>query len=668
MTGTLPPPPETRVPAAEVPGLSGLLTVVVGVVVVAALYVGREVFIPIVLAVLLSFVLAPLVDLLRRIGLARPPAVILAVVVALGLIAVIAGVIGLQVAQLADDVPRYQSTITQKFEGLRDATIGRANDLISSVGRQIERATEGDPAAAEKKSGAGQAKEAIPVEVRERAATPLEIAGRVIGPVLHPLATAGIVLIVTVFTLLQRDDLRDRLIRLFGSKDLHRTTVAMDDAAHRLSRYFLFQLCLNAGFGVLIGVGLWLIGVPSPVLWGVFSGLMRFVPYIGGFLSAVFPVALAAAVDPSGWSMALWTVALFAVTEPLMGHVVEPMVYGHSTGLSPFAVVIAAIFWTWLWGPIGLLLSTPFTVVLVVLGRHVERLEFLDVLFGDRPALTPVENFYQRVLSGDADEALEQAEVLLKERSLSSYYDEVALKGLQLAANDAIRGVLTPPQIELIRGTVRQLVEELAERPDEEPAPEAADRSPAGLPRDEQDLPKEPPVRKPAPGPDSLPRDWRHERSVLCIAGRGKLDEGAAAMLSQLLQKHGLGASVVPHEAVSRERLASLDTAGVAMVCISYLDISGNPAHLRYLLRRLRRKLPDAPLLVGLWPSEDQILSDATLRSQVGADYYVASLRDALKSCLQAAERAASEEKGSPESTSAASTHADGTADRRQPV
>jgi predicted PurR-regulated permease PerM len=644
MPGAAPTPPaETGVTPAELPGLQGLLTVVVGVVVVAALYIGRDVFIPIVLAILLSFVLAPLVSLLRRVYVPRAAAVVLAVLVALGVIVAAGGVIGMQVAQLAEDVPSYQATITRKVEHLREATLGRANELIRRVGRQIEQATNDPPAAPAPADGAGKAAPApIPVEVKERAATPIEIAQRVLGPVVHPLATAGIVLIVAIFILLQREDLRDRMIRLFGSQDLHRTTVAMDDAARRLSRYFLTQLALNAVFGLIIGLGLWAIGVPSPILWGVFSGLMRFVPYIGALVSAVFPIALAAAVDPTGWSMALWTLALFAVAEPLMGHVVEPMVYGHSTGMSPFAVIISAIFWTWLWGPIGLLLSTPFTVVLVVLGRHVERLEFLDVLFGDRPALTPVESFYQRMLAGDSDEALEHAELLLKERSLSAYYDEVALKGLQLAANDATRGVLTKPQLETIRGAIRHLVDDLDDHEDVEPSTEEADAAPVAPPRREQDVGAEPPIEQDAPDAARLPPEWRHEGAILCIAGRGTLDEGAAAMLAQLLRKHGLGARVVPHEAVSRESIARLDTTGVAMVCISYLEISGSPAHLRYLLRRLRQKLPKAPLLVGLWPTEDIILTDASLRSQVGADHYVVTLREALRVSLEAAEAAAS--------------------------
>jgi hypothetical protein len=373
---------------------------------------------------------------------------------------------------------------------------------------------------------------------------------------------------------------------------------------------------------------------------------MRFVPYIGSFVAALLPVALAAAVDP-GWSMALWTIALFAISEPVMGHLIEPLVYGRSTGLSPFAVVVSAIFWTWLWGPIGLIIAIPLTLCLVALGRHVEQLEFFDVLLGDRPALTPDENFYQRMLAGDPDEALEHAEELLKERSLSSYYDEVALKGLRLAANDAERSVLTPGQLERIKDAMKGLVNDLSAFPDKEPEPreeestQEKDESPAGSPISEKALAKEPPVEMDAPTNSALPEEWRSEAPVMCIAGRGPLDEGAATMLAQLLQKHGLGARALPHEAVSRSNIIGLDVEGVAMVCVSYLDIGGNPAHLRYLLRRLRQKLPKAPILVGLWPAKDPVLRDEALRGAVGADFYVTSLRDAVEACLKAAHKAA---------------------------
>jgi predicted PurR-regulated permease PerM len=590
-----------QVPPPLVPGLRGLLTLSVGVALVAALYFGREVFIPLVLAILLSFVLAPVVSLLRRIRLGRVPSVIVAVLLALGVIGAIGAVIGTQVAGLAGNLPQYQATVQRKVTGLQQGWLGDANRVLGKVSHQVQDATrKADAEGAAAESGpAGDTPKAQLVRVQEAEPSPLALAEKVLGPVVSPLTDVFIVLVVVVFLLLQREDLRNRMIRLFGSSDLHRTTVAMDDAAGRLGTYFLAQLGMNAAFGVLIGVGLWFIGVPNPLLWGVFSAIMRFVPYIGAFVSGVLPVALAAAVDP-GWSMVIETAALFLIAEPIFGQVVEPLLYGHSTGLSPFAVIVSTLFWGFLWGPIGLILATPFTVCLVVLGRHVDSLEFFDILLGDRPPLTPVENFYQRMLAGDPDEVRDLAEAMLKERSLSSYYDEVALKGLQLAANDYARGVVTPAQLENIRASSRSLVDDFEDHEDVEPKGE----NKAVNPNEIQTLAERTHTRTEAvpgqaPARDALPEAWRGEAPVLCVAGRGPLDEASSAMLAQLLRKHGLGARVAGYEAVSRERIRDLDLTGVAMVCISYLDISGNPAHLRYLLERLKRRAPHLSVLVG---------------------------------------------------------------------
>ena len=636
------PPPETEIQPPGVPGLSGLLTLTVAVVVLAALYVGQDVFLPVVLAILLAFVLAPFVDVMRKWHMGRVPAVIIAVLVALGIILSLGAIIGFQVAGLASDIPRYQTTIESKIGSLREGTLGKLPALLKDFGRRFDKAVAEPPpeqqAPASPSAPAPPAAEPsgpLPVEVHEPEPTPVQMARDFLLPLLEPLATTGIVFVVLIFILMQREDLRDRMIRLFGSSDLHRTTAAMDDAARRLSRYFLTQLALNAAFGVVAAIGLWLIGVPSPILWGVFVALMRFVPYIGSFVAAIPPILLAASVDP-GWSMALMTLALFLIGEPLMGHVVEPIVYGQSTGLSPFAVVISAIFWTWLWGPVGLLIATPLTLCLVVLGRHVERLEFLDVLLGDRPALTPAENLYQRMLAGDPDEALESAEVLLKERSLTSYYDEVALRGLQLAANDATRGVLTQRQLDQVRDVIRALVQDLGGHEDVEPHPAETEDEPVAPPASEKPANKQPAAAAPLPQAREIPEAWKAEGAILCVAGRGPLDEAASEMLSQLLSKHGLGTRVVPHAAVSRREIFSLDMTGVQMVCISYLEISGTPAHLRYLLRRLKQKAK-APALVGLWPAEDAVLKSETMRATLGANYYVSSLRDAVVQCLKVA-------------------------------
>jgi len=635
----------TTVAPAETPGLSGLLTLAVGVVVVTGLYLGRTVMIPITLylgrtvmipitlAVLLSFLLAPLVNLLRRFYLGRVTSVLVAVLLALSIILAVGTLIGTQIADLAQDVPRYASTVQSKIDTVQGFALTRMNGVMHRLGQQLDQSGKPQPGAAGAPAGAAGPKP-MQVEVRQPDRTPMQIAERVIAPIVEPLSTTAIVLIVAIFVLLQREDLRDRLIRLFGSSDLHRTTAAMNDAARRLSRYFLTQLAINAAFGVITGVGLLFIGVPSPLLWGIIGLLLRFVPYIGAPLAAILPLALAAAVDP-GWSMVLWTPGLYLGTEAITGQVVEPMLYGHSTGLSPFSVVVSATFWTWLWGPIGLILSTPLTLCLVVLGRHVERLEFLDVILGDRPALTPVESFYQRMLAGDPDEARDQAEHLLRDRPLSSYYDEVALKGLQLAANDAVRGVLTGVQLDRIKLAMQSLIDDLDEYDDQEPPTKGTTEDPASPSRSEQDVPTHPPPDKMAP--DALPELWRGPAPVLCIAGRGPLDEAAASMLSQLLHKNGLKARVLQHQAASRMHIGTLEGEGVVMVCLCYLELGGAPSHLRYMLRRLRQRLPAARLLVGLWPVEQAILTDDRLRAAVGADVYTSSLREAVEACVEAA-------------------------------
>jgi predicted PurR-regulated permease PerM len=642
----VPLPPPYQIESSRRPTSSITAVVVVTAGVICALYFGSEVLIPITLAVLLSFVLSPLMGLLRRLWLPRVIAALLAVLIAIGVIITLGAIIGTQIAGLVGQVPQYQTTIEAKVDALQKLVgkdiFGRFSGLmhkfeITGLPQQQSPAQE-----AQQLRGAGipeqpVERQPVPVVVTQTpTSSALELSRRILEPIIGPVATLGIILVVAVFTLLQKEDLRDRLIRLFGSGDLHRTTAAMDDAGRRLTRYFLTQLGVNCAFGVIVGFGLYLIGVPSPLLWGILGALLRFVPYIGSYIAAVLPALLAAAVG-HGWSMALWTVALYVGTELIMGNMVEPMVYGHSTGLSPFSVVIAAIFWTWIWGPIGLILSTPLTLCLVVLGRYIEHLEFLDVLLGDRPALTLSENFYQRVLAGDPDEAEEQAERFLAGHSLSAYYDEVALEGLQLAAADANKGVLVPRQVERINLTVKELIYDLAERNDVEPSSEKHDTAIVGGTPGESTITQAPAVEDNAAAEDRLSSDSQTEIFVLCIAGRGPLDEAASAMLAQILGKHGLKAITVPYEAVSRARIVALDRREFTAVCISYLDISGSPAHLRFLVRRIRQHLPGALVLVGFWAAGDPFLRDQGARRAVGADHYVTSLREALNVCPNAA-------------------------------
>ena len=641
-----------EVAPSEVPGLHGLLFVAVAVVVVAGLYLGRSVLIPITLAVLLSFLLAPLVHLLRRLHLGRVLSVLISVLLALTIILALGGLLGTQLAGLAEEVPTYALTLQQKIDTLQQFMASRITGLTLSLGHKqgpVDVAPKPGTGAPPAAKPAAEAQKPLQVEVHQPDMTAIELASRIVTPVVEPLSTTVIVLIVSIFILLQREDLRDRMIRLFGSSDLHRTTLAMNDAARRLSRYLLAQLAVNVSFGVAIAVGLETIGIPSPVMWGVLGALLRFVPYVGAPLSALMPLTLAAAIDP-GWHLLLWTASLYFAVEVVLGQAVEPMLYGHGTGLSPFSVVVAATFWTWLWGPIGLILSTPLTLCVVVLGRHVARLEFLEVLLGDRPPLTPVQSFYQRMLASDPDEVRDQAEILLKHQSLSSYYDDVVLNGLRLADIDAKRGVLTPVQLARIKVSIQGLIDDLDDHEDNQ-SPDVENReAPATASMRDCPVPAGGAPGNPALAPTSGGTAW-----VLCIAGRGPLDEEASALLAQLLMRQGQTARVVPHSATARAAIATLDLSAVAMVCISYVAMTGNPSHLRYLLRRLRGRLPrDVPVLVGFWPGGEEILHDERLHAAVGTDYHASSLHEAVGICLKVLHETNADEQPTPMTATAA--------------
>ncbi|WP_027798581.1 AI-2E family transporter [Paraburkholderia dilworthii] len=664
--------PPTRIDAPPAAfGLDALIALGAGAGFVACLYFARAVLIPMTLAIMLSFLVAPLVKSLGRLRLGHVASVFAAVLISVSVIGVLGAVITMQLTELAAGMPRYQATIERKIEAAHTLTVGKLDRFAKAAGQALQRATvePTQPAPRHDASSAdGRASAAVPVEVREPVPTPLELARRVLSPAISPLETAFIVFVVMVVILLQRDDLRDRAIRLFGSRDLHRTTTVMDEAARRLSRYFVSQLGLNAALGVAIGTGLFFIGVPSPILWGILAALLRLVPYVGIWIAGGLATALAAAVSP-GWDMAVWCIALFVTVELLVGQVVEPLLYGRSTGLSPFSVVVAAIFWSWIWGPIGLIMSTPLTLCLLVLGRHIRRLEFLDVMLGDQPALTPVENFYQRALAGDPDEAIAQAELLLRERSLSAYYDEVTIKGLQLAANDVVRGSVTAAQLARIESTTNDLVDGLDSYADEQPlrfagAEDSRDVGPVAPSRNLPVLSGETHAlfaNQASHGAAEEPREERPEEAaenaleraretqhaaharVLCMPGRGPLDPLATTILLQLLGKHGFAARALPHEAASRASIDQMDADDVGIVCIVYLQIDGIPSHLRYMVRRIRARLPKVSIIVGLWAREDFEKWSVDLQNAMGAECYVTSLQEMLAACRACGSKTSSE-------------------------
>ena len=446
-------------------------TIIIGVAVIAGLYFGRDVLVPISIAVLLSFVLAPATEALSRLHIGRVASVLIAVALAFAILGILGAIIGRQAAQLSENLPEYQVVISKKLDAVRSSAFGarvveKAADALHGLENNIGKSTTSSAPAPSPGEGVQSPDHPLmQVEVHEPPPGPVQIVQSILSALLPPLATAAIVIIFVIFILLQRRDLRDRFIGLIGSDDLHRTTQALDDAANRLSRYFLALTGINAAFGVAIGLGLSLIGVPNPILWGIVGAVLRFVPYAGAFIAAAIPLALAAAVDP-GWSMVVETALLFIAVEGIIGQVVEPQLFGHTTGMSPLAIIVAAGFWTLIWGAPGLLLSTPITACLVVLGRHVESLNFIEMLLGDKPPLSPVQSFYQRILASDPDEVTFQAESLLKDMTLLDYYEQIALPALALAQTDVARGVMDRGRQVEICESVELVVADLADHVD----------------------------------------------------------------------------------------------------------------------------------------------------------------------------------------------------------
>jgi predicted PurR-regulated permease PerM len=574
--------------------------VLLTVAVIAALYFGREVLVPIALAILLSFVLAPFVRVLQSWYIPRAAAVLSVTLFALVIAVGLAGLMVAQVNQLASELPRYESTLRKKIQNLRGifagtGTLERASEVLKGLQKEIERSEKLSPSYS---PGAEPPSPSRPIAVEVKQPDPgaLQTLVALITPLIFPLTTTGVVFIFVVFILFQRQDLRNRLIRLAGGGDIQRTTAALDDAGTRLGRLFLMQLALNAAFGLVIGFGLWLIGVPSAPLWGMMAMILRFVPYVGALIAAIFPLLLAAAVDP-GWSMVLWTAALFIVVEPLVGHGIEPLLFGHSAGLSPVAVVVSATFWTWLWGPIGLILATPLTICLVVLGRHVDRLKFLDVMFGDEPALTPSELIYQRMLAGDPVEAAEQAWQFLKDKPLLAYYDEILLEGLKLAQADAEQKGLDDESLQNIRFVVAELVDDLRSHEDE-PAAEQQEKQNDASPLAEIE-------RKVMQENNRTLLQEPATTQALCIPGVGLLDEAAAIVLAHLIGRHGIGARAEKAGSLSIDRFFSLDTSANDVICLCYLE-NASAAQIRYALRRVHRAAKEAKIVVLLLRNGDR--------------------------------------------------------------
>jgi predicted PurR-regulated permease PerM len=584
-------------PRNSIRGQLQYLALVPAAITVAGLYFGRPVLMPLAVAVLLAFALAPLVVRLRRWGVGRVSSVFLSGMLAVAIMIVIGIFVGTQTAQLASELPGYQSNLIQKVQAIqgftiKDSALARFSATFKNLRNQLAEPPQIERAApAPRLSAPRRDPEPVPVEVRQPDPAPLDLFIMVARPLLLPLAEAGIVFVFVIFILLYKEDLRDRFIRLAAPQDLQRATLLLDEGAERLSHYLLAQAAINASFGAVIAFGLWTIGIPNPLIWGLCVMILRFVPYIGVPLASVPAIMLALSIDP-GWSLVAETVALFFAAELIVGQAVEPWLFGRNLSLSPVAVIVAASFWTWLWGPIGLLLSTPITVCLAVLGRHFDQLQFLDVLFGSRSALAVEEALYLRLLGDDPDEAAAEAENFLKENSLCRYYDDVVLKALALGQADVNRGALDQERVSKIRDATSALIADLS------------------------DLPAAAAAHFDAKKDDSKWQDSLNI-SVLCVPGRNALDEASALLLIYLLEQNGLGARLASRDQTSTANIGQLDPAGIKVVCLCYLE-PGNFARARYLLRRLQRQMPDAVPIATFWGySEGKVRASEKIECEV---------------------------------------------------
>ena len=565
-------------PAVALSSIWGLLLLAF---VVAALYFGRSVFVPIALATLITFLLSRLVTRLER-WIGRIAAVLVTVIAMFTIFAGASWVIARQVIDLADKLPDYQANIVTKIRSLKLPAGGPLARLSSSVHvLQNELAAPGPAPSTDRARGDSSTRTAppvaspIPVKVIEgRSAIP-QLMQETLSAILSPLGTAALVLLLVIFMLLKREDLRGRLIRLVGQGRISTTTRAMEDAGRRVSRYLSTQFLVNTCYGVCVAVGLQFIGVPNAVLWGVLAGVLRFIPYVGPWVGALLPVLLSFAIS-SSWFTPLITIALFIVLEAIVSNFVEPWLYGANTGVSPIALIISAVFWTWLWGPVGLVLSTPLTVCLAVIGRHVPRLEFLGTLLSEDQALAPHEEFYHRLLSFSIDSAEEFATKYVETESLTALYDKVLIPAIAAVEIDAHSGSLTAEQ----RTSASQRIHEIID-----------DFSGWEASRSDKDEQKTDDLTGVAPPIGSR---------VLCLPASAYRDELAGEMLAQLLRNQGFEAENLPARLKDEELIDRTVEIQPECICVSVLPPT-SIAEARHLSAAIHERLGSVTILVGAW-------------------------------------------------------------------
>ncbi|MEQ1696340.1 MAG: AI-2E family transporter [Hyphomicrobiaceae bacterium] len=600
---------------------SGFETIVISTIFISALYFGKALLVPLALAIFLTFLLSPFVAKLVRWHIPKMIAVTIAALSAFAILAAVGLMLGQQARTFAEDLPRYQYILLEKITVLKQAVapswqLGRASETVQALRDEIA-GKKTPPTANQPQSGTSKATPVTPepppparVVIEEQKSALSQLA-HTLEAILEPATTAGIAIIFVIILLLERQDVRDRAIRLMGVNDLERTTRAMDDAGNRLKRYFLAATAINTVFGIVVGLGLWWIGIPNPLLWGVIAMLMRFIPFVGVFLSAGLPILLAVTVDP-GWSMLMWTLALFVISEILVSQVVETIVHGQSTGLSPLAIIIATAFWTLLWGPIGLLLAVPMTVMLVVLGRHVERFSFLDILFGSQPALSPADSFYQRILAGDPEEAADLAQTKLKDMTPDAFYDGVVMEALGRAAADLKAGNLDAPRLAEIGESLDEFIADIGELVLDD-SKSAGDDTVLAAPTVA--------AKRKAP--------------VICLSARTTIDHAAASILAQLLELRKIRAIVATPADIMRGEIDGIDLTQSGLICVSSFLVRDRSAQLKFMLRKVRRRIPAAEILGGFWQAVPSETAAAGLvDSNLGVDDSVATFSAAVDRCI----------------------------------
>ena len=603
---------------ASTAALVGIWTVLLTAFVVTVLYVGRELLVPLALAAMLTFLLAPLVGRIER-WIGRIAAVLIVVAMLFSIAGGAGWLLTRQLIDLAAKLPDYQTNIDNKLRSIQlpmGGAFGRFSRSISELQKQLPDSLEPPASSAEAESETEAAareprnpptsQQPMPVRIIEsQSRLPQVLQGAATG-LLGPLGTAGLVLLLVIFMLLKREDLRGRMIRLIGQGRISATTRAMDDAGGRVSRYLTMLLLVNVSFGICITIGLYFIGVPNAALWGAFAAIMRFVPYVGAWIAAAVPLLLSFAVSTS-WVSPILVLGLFVILEIINANALEPWLYGTSTGVSSLALIIAAVFWTWLWGPIGLVLATPLTVCLAVMGRHVPKLQFLSVLLSEEQALAPHEECYHRLLSFGLDDANDFAEAQVKASSLTSLYDVVLIPTITLAEIDAQREELDTERRSAIHRQIHDMIEDLGSAPPTKSQVEA-DKT----------------VAEHTPLPLSAPTC-----RVLCVPARAHRDELAGEMLVQLLRKQGFDADNASAALSSGELVETAAKLDPEAICISVVAPS-TVIHARFLSSKLRNRLPHVKIVVGIWAATENMADAVERLRSSGANEVVLSLAEAV--------------------------------------